>query len=232
MLIAIMGETFGNVLEASEQNGLREQVNLMADFVWILNLDKLFKDKKYIIKVKPVSDNQQDGNDPVQIKVAESEHTISTKIAKLHSTIEKAFEGIELQTQYLTENHNRVLNGIVTKLKKIESNQQDQMNNDELNLDSKVNQDQLMDKKIEILNYLSSSEPTEMLEQQELIKAIALNWMKLMDKDRSGSVNEKEFMASFKEMKGVAEPTMPEMQALFKEFDLDDGGSLEIGELA
>lgn len=61
MLIAIMGETFGNVLEASEQNGLREQVNIMADFAWIVNLDKLFKDKKYIIKVKPVSDDNEHG---------------------------------------------------------------------------------------------------------------------------------------------------------------------------
>ena len=65
MLIAIMGETFGNVLESAEQNGLREQVNIMADFVWIINLDKLFKDKKYIIKVKPVADNEGLDNDPV-----------------------------------------------------------------------------------------------------------------------------------------------------------------------
>ena len=95
MLIAIMGETFGNVLEAAEQNGLREQVILMADFVWIVDLDKLLKNKKYIIKVQPALDSQEDGNDPVSIKVSESEHLISAKIAKLHSTIEKAFEGID-----------------------------------------------------------------------------------------------------------------------------------------
>lgn len=42
MLIAIMGETFGAVTEKSEQSGLNEQINLINDHVWLLDLRKLF----------------------------------------------------------------------------------------------------------------------------------------------------------------------------------------------
>lgn len=60
-----------------------------------------------------------------------------------------------------------------------------------------------------------------MVDQQEQIKTICVNWMKLMDKDHSGSVNEQEFYDSFKKMSGVTEPSKAEMEALFKEFDID-----------
>lgn len=55
-----------------------------------------------------------------------------------------------------------------------------------------------------------------------------------MDKDHSGSVNEQEFQDSFEKLAkmGVTEPSKAEMEALFKEFDLDEGGTLEITELA
>ena len=43
MLIAIMGETFGQVTEAAQESGLREQVVLIADHAWLLDLKKIFK---------------------------------------------------------------------------------------------------------------------------------------------------------------------------------------------
>ena len=43
MLIAIMGETFGTVTEEAEQSGLQEQVGLIADFSWLVDLKKAFK---------------------------------------------------------------------------------------------------------------------------------------------------------------------------------------------
>ena len=43
MLIAIMGETFGSVSEESEESGLREQVVLIADHSWLVDLNKVFK---------------------------------------------------------------------------------------------------------------------------------------------------------------------------------------------
>jgi hypothetical protein len=55
MLIAIMGDTFGQVSEASTESGIREQVVLISDHAWLLDLAKIFKGKKYIIRVRPSS---------------------------------------------------------------------------------------------------------------------------------------------------------------------------------
>jgi hypothetical protein len=49
MLIAIMGETFAQVQESAEENGLLERVNLINDFIWLIDLRKIFKGHKYII---------------------------------------------------------------------------------------------------------------------------------------------------------------------------------------
>jgi len=43
MLIAIMQDTFTNVLNSKEENGLREQVQLIADHAKLLDLAKEFK---------------------------------------------------------------------------------------------------------------------------------------------------------------------------------------------
>ena len=72
MLIAIMGETFGQVQEVSHESGLREQVVLIADHAWLLDLKKIFKGQKYIIKVMP-STTSQEIQDEVLEKVKDSE---------------------------------------------------------------------------------------------------------------------------------------------------------------
>lgn len=43
MLIAIMGETFGSVTEEAEISGLKEQVVMISDFAWLVDMDKVFK---------------------------------------------------------------------------------------------------------------------------------------------------------------------------------------------
>ena len=43
MLIAIMGETFGQVQETSVESGLRERVVLIADHAWLLDPKKIFE---------------------------------------------------------------------------------------------------------------------------------------------------------------------------------------------
>lgn len=63
MLIAIMGETFGQVLEGAEENGLREQVVLINDHLWLLDLQKIFKGQKYILRVGP-STSAMDSEEP------------------------------------------------------------------------------------------------------------------------------------------------------------------------
>lgn len=72
MLIAIMGETFGQVQEASVESGLRERVVLISDHAWLLNLKKIFKGKKYIIIVTP-SVGSDSSSDPVIHSMKDSE---------------------------------------------------------------------------------------------------------------------------------------------------------------
>lgn len=60
MLIAIMGETFGDVLASAEESGLNEQVVLINDHAWLLNLKKIFKNQKYIIRLEPSTSSSEE----------------------------------------------------------------------------------------------------------------------------------------------------------------------------
>jgi hypothetical protein len=82
MLIAIMGETFGQVLEGAVESGIREQVVLIADHAWLLNLKKIFKGKKYIIRVTP-SVGAETSFDPVIGSVKDSEALLNKKMHRM-----------------------------------------------------------------------------------------------------------------------------------------------------
>lgn len=43
MLIAIMSNTFAEVQEHAEMNTLGEQIQIMNDFMWLLNLERVFE---------------------------------------------------------------------------------------------------------------------------------------------------------------------------------------------
>ena len=60
MLIAIMGDTFGNVQQIQEESTLQEQCKLIGDFIWLLDLQEVFAGKRYIIRLTPdMSINEQ-----------------------------------------------------------------------------------------------------------------------------------------------------------------------------
>ena len=63
IIIAMMGETFENVQKIQEETGLAEQVQLMQDFLWLLNMKNRFDGKKYIVRVYPdeSKDNDKEG---------------------------------------------------------------------------------------------------------------------------------------------------------------------------
>jgi hypothetical protein len=128
MLIAIMGETFGQVLEAAEENGLREQVVLMADFLWLVNLKKVFKGQRYVIRLRPSAASGGADGGPAA-RVAEAEEALAEKIEKLQRTIQRNFDGGLADTRYLAKNQNLILRGVVERLKAIEGNQSTQMIN-------------------------------------------------------------------------------------------------------
>lgn len=56
MLIAIMGDTYNAVYDGAVENGLRERVALMDDHLWLIDLQKEFKNQKYVLIVKPSND--------------------------------------------------------------------------------------------------------------------------------------------------------------------------------
>jgi len=42
IIIAMMGETFEQVQKIKEESGLTEQVSLIQDFIWLLDISKKF----------------------------------------------------------------------------------------------------------------------------------------------------------------------------------------------
>lgn len=56
MLIAIMGDTYNAVYDGAVENGLKERVALMDDHLWLIDLQKEFKNQKYVLIVKPSND--------------------------------------------------------------------------------------------------------------------------------------------------------------------------------
>ena len=88
MLIAIMGETFAQVQEAAEQNGILERVSLINDFIWLIDLRKIFQGQKYIIQVKPMQ-NQIEEQTVVEMKIAEIDTCLTNLIEGEHFTLKQ-----------------------------------------------------------------------------------------------------------------------------------------------
>ena len=60
MLIAIMGDTFGKVTEIKEQAGLKEKINILADYVWIIPEES--KNLRYVYSMKPSTQTEEESN--------------------------------------------------------------------------------------------------------------------------------------------------------------------------
>ena len=59
MLIAIMGQTFSDVQSSKEESGLREQVQLIADHAFLLDLNQVFAGQKYIMIMSPQGSGEE-----------------------------------------------------------------------------------------------------------------------------------------------------------------------------
>ena len=64
----------------------------------------------------------------------------------------------------------------------------------------------------------------------DCVSSIALNWMRLLDKDQSGTINLDEFNLSIKMMDNI-ELDDEEIQIIFESFDNTGNGILSIEEL-
>ena len=119
MLIAIMGETFGTVTEEAEESGLCEQVILINDHAWLLDLKEIFKGQKYIISVN-CSTSGKAGDDVVVDKVKETENILSKKINRLQSFMQKRIDGVDLNTRFLLKFQQLSIENATKKIKSLE----------------------------------------------------------------------------------------------------------------
>ena len=60
MLIAIMSDTFADVESNKEINTLMEQIAMISDYEWLVDLQKVFNNQKYVIRVAPYSGHMKD----------------------------------------------------------------------------------------------------------------------------------------------------------------------------
>lgn len=119
MLIAIMGDTFGQVLEVAEESGLREQVVLIADHAWLLDLKKIFKGQKYIIIVRPSTSTQ--GSDNLVIDtVKEAESTITKRLTRLQDFVQKRVDGVDGNTRFLLKYQQMSIEAITRRIKHLD----------------------------------------------------------------------------------------------------------------
>ena len=124
MLVAIMGETFGSVTEQREQSGLKEQVVLINDHVWLLDLERIFKGQKYIIKMSPSSSEADDSKDQQEVKreerIEEAETLLQKKILRLQTFLKKRMEAYDLNTRFLLKHSQNQLEHTVRKIKTLQ----------------------------------------------------------------------------------------------------------------
>jgi hypothetical protein len=120
MLIAIMGETFAQVLEGAVESGIREQVVLISDHAWLLNLKKIFKGKKYIIIVTP-SVGGEGSSDPVISTIKDTENVLNKKMTRIQNTVHKRIDTVDVNTRFLLAHQQSAIETVIRKIKKFES---------------------------------------------------------------------------------------------------------------
>lgn len=108
MLIAIMGDTFGQVLEKSVETGIREQVVLISDHCWLLNLKSIFKGKKYVIRVTP-SVGEGGESDPVADQVNSSKCNLEKRMNKIESYFCSKIDAVDINTRFLLANQDHIV---------------------------------------------------------------------------------------------------------------------------
>jgi len=63
MLIAIMGDTFDRVSEAREQSALKEKINILSDYIWMMRDVSNENESKYVYVVRPMTLGDNEGNE-------------------------------------------------------------------------------------------------------------------------------------------------------------------------
>merc|ERR1712070_931371 len=94
MLIAIMGETFGNVLAVEKENALMEQAQMINDYVDLLDLGQIFKGKKHIILLTPDISISAGGED-LGKEINELQTALTKKMDRDHDVMTKRQDALD-----------------------------------------------------------------------------------------------------------------------------------------
>lgn len=116
MLIAIMGNTFNDVMEKQVENSLRENLHLIYDHLWLLDLPNEFKDMKYIIVVVPDITVDTEVT-TISTQISEITNQIMVKNDKQYTDIMKRIEAFEKNSRSNQKNQGGKLLTIKTQQK-------------------------------------------------------------------------------------------------------------------
>ena len=234
MLIAIMGDTFGQVLEVAEESGLREQVVLIADHAWLLDLKKIFKGQKYIILVKP-STSSQDSDNAVVDQCKETETTIVKRLERLQDFVGKRVDSVDTNTRFLLKYQQMSIETVTKRVKSLDTMFKEtieEVDEEFQNLTDEQKEvlNQQKKKKNEILQMLNSQTSGQTLTIDK-VQEVALNWMELADKDGNGELDFQEFYDFFSKIEDIV-VTEQEIRQIFDDFDGSGNGYLSVEEFA
>ena len=234
MLIAIMGDTFGQVLEVAEESGLREQVVLIADHAWLLDLKKIFKGQKYIILVKPSTSSQESDNAVVD-QCKETETTIVKRLERLQDFVGKRVDSVDTNTRFLLKYQQMSIETVTKRVKSLdkmfkETIEEVDQEYQDLTDEQKEVLKQQKKKKNEILQLLNSQTSGQTLTIDK-VQEVALNWMELADKDGNGELDFQEFYDFFSKIEDIV-VTEQEIRQIFDDFDGSGNGYLSVEEFA
>lgn len=103
MLIAIMGNTFSAVMDAQVETSLLENLHLIFDHIWLLDLNEEFKNMKYIIRVHPDVHHADDGIN-ISDQITEMTNVLTKRVDIQNLNILKRIEAFEKNTRTLQKN--------------------------------------------------------------------------------------------------------------------------------
>ena len=110
MLIAMMGETFAVVQTIQEETALAEQVQLIEDHIWLIDLKAEYDLKKYIIRLCPDVSIQSE-EESLSDEIQELATTIAKKTDKSHNSLISRIQSLEKSNrQLLKTQQSKIMN--------------------------------------------------------------------------------------------------------------------------
>ena len=209
---------------------------LIADHEWLLNLSKIFKGKKYIIRVRP-SSSGEGSEDPTVDSIAVVKDKVLKLSEKVQSTINKRLDSVDVNTRFLIGYQQKSVEKVINKLDHFEALFEDQFvnvddieTNPDMTTEQKLELKTMRKKKAEIMKAMNVQTQGQML-TVDAIQQIALQWMELADKDGNGQLDFVEFSEFFQKIEGIM-VSDDEIKQMFSEFDGSGNNLLSVEEFA